>query len=42
MEWIRRISLVKRVVFGFTGMGVALACTGTAAVWALKIGRAHV
>ena len=42
MEWIRRISLVKRVVFGFTGMGVALACTGTAAVWALNSDSAAV
>jgi methyl-accepting chemotaxis protein len=35
MNWIRRISLVKRVVFGFAMLAAAVAALGGAAAWAL-------
>jgi methyl-accepting chemotaxis protein len=34
MEWIRKISLVRRIVIGFAVMGLAVAAVGTAAAWA--------
>jgi methyl-accepting chemotaxis protein len=38
MEWLRKVSLVKRVVIGFTGMVAASAGLGATGVWALQHG----
>lgn len=38
MEWIRRFSLVKRVVFGFSAMGLATVSLGAAGAWAVAHG----
>ncbi len=39
MDWIRNISLVRRVVIGFTVMAAWSASLGAAAVWALPSGQ---
>ncbi|TXC65769.1 HAMP domain-containing protein [Piscinibacter aquaticus] len=39
MDWIRNVSLVRRVVIGFTVMGLWCAALGAAAIWALQTGR---
>ena len=39
MEWIRNISLVRRVVIGFSLMAAWVASLGAAAVWALPSGQ---
>jgi methyl-accepting chemotaxis protein len=36
MEWIRKISLVRRVMVGFAGMLIGVAVVGGFAVWALN------
>ena len=33
MEWMRRISLVRRVMVGFAGMLVGVGAVGGAAAW---------
>ncbi|MBX3605265.1 MAG: HAMP domain-containing protein [Piscinibacter sp.] len=40
MEWLRKVSLVKRVVIGFTSMVVATVGLGGTGVWALQHGTA--
>ena len=40
MEWVRRVSLVKRVVIGFTAMGACTVGLGAAGAWALTNGAA--
>jgi len=42
MHWIRRVSLVRRVMIGFVVMGLWCAALGAAAVWALKSGTGSV
>ncbi|CAN5874523.1 hypothetical protein BH11PSE8_BH11PSE8_20390 [soil metagenome] len=36
MNWIRKISLVKRVTYGFTGMGAIVVGVGGASCWAMQ------
>ena len=36
MDWIRKISLVKRVTYGFAGMGAIVAAVGGASLWAMQ------
>ncbi|CAN5476574.1 hypothetical protein BH11PSE9_BH11PSE9_31920 [soil metagenome] len=36
MDWIRKISLVKRVTYGFAGMGAIVLAVGGASLWALQ------
>ena len=36
MEWIRRVSLVKRVMIGFAALAAIIALTGGCALWALQ------
>ena len=40
MNWIREVSLVRRVTIGFTGCGVIIAGIGGGGVWALQGGAA--
>ena len=36
MNWIRRVSLVRRVTFGFAGMAVAMGGLGGVSMWRLQ------
>ena len=35
MNWIRKVSLVRRVTIGFTGMGTLVATIGGTSLWCI-------